>query len=143
MRGSGGHGPHAGQRLATVGAPLDSARPALVMLHGRSGGPEDMIELADHLTLPDIAVLAPKAAGGPWSPDSFLAPLAINEPGLSSGISVVLDILDDLARQGVGPDRIVLIGFSQGACLAAEVAARLARPFRALVGPVGRTCRYG
>lgn len=96
-----------------------------------------MIGLADHLALPDIAVFAPEAAGRSWWPDSFLAPLEANEPGLGSGLSVVSDILDDLVGQGVGPDRTALIGFSQGACLAAEAAARLARPFRAVAALSG------
>ncbi|MFD2740918.1 alpha/beta hydrolase [Sulfitobacter aestuarii] len=132
-----GTGPHAGQRLVTAGAPLDRARLALVMIHGRGGAPEDMVSLADHLALPDLAVLAPQAAGRSWWPDSFLAPLAANEPGLSSGLGVISNLLDDLAEQGFGPERVALVGFSQGACLAVEAAARLARPFRAVAALSG------
>lgn len=132
-----GTGPHAGQRLATAGAPLQRARLAVVMIHGRGGAPEDMVGLADHLALPDLAVLAPEAAGRSWWPDSFLAPLEANEPGLGSGLSVVASLLDDLAEQGFGPERIALVGFSQGACLAIEAAARLARPFRAVAALSG------
>jgi predicted esterase len=102
------------------------------MIHGRGGAPEDMVGLAEHLALPDLAVLAPAAAGRSWWPDSFLAPLEANEPGLASGLSVVSSLLDELAEQGFGPERIALVGFSQGACLAIEAAARLARPFRAV-----------
>ncbi len=132
-----GSGPHAGQRLVAAGAPPDRARLAAVMLHGRGGAPEDMIGLADHLGLPDLAVLAPEAAGRSWWPDSFLAPLEANEPGLGSGLSVVEALLDDLAAQGFEAGRIVLAGFSQGACLAAEAAARLARPFHAVAALSG------
>ncbi|TNF21605.1 MAG: phospholipase [Rhodobacteraceae bacterium] len=132
-----GSGPHSGQRLVSAGAPLARARLALVMIHGRGGAPEDMVGLADHLALPDLAVLAPQAAGRSWWPDSFLAPLAANEPGLGSGLSVVSALLDDLAAQGFGPERTVLAGFSQGACLAIEAAARLARPFRAVAALSG------
>ncbi len=127
-----GTGPHAGQRLVTDGAPLHRAQLAAVMIHGRGGAPEDMIGLADHLALPEMAILAPAAAGRSWWPDSFLAPLEANEPGLGSGLSVVSALLDDLAAQGFGPERIALAGFSQGACLAIEAAARLARPLRAV-----------
>ncbi|MEX3314192.1 alpha/beta hydrolase [Sulfitobacter sp. PS-8MA] len=124
-----GAGPHAGQPLVTAGAPLECARLAVVMIHGRGGGPEDMVGLADHLALPDLAVLAPQAAGRSWWPDSFLAPLEANEPGLSSGLDVISNLLEDLAERGFGPERVALVGFSQGACLAVEAAARLARPF--------------
>ncbi len=134
---TGGSGPHAGQRLAVAGAPLSRARLAVIMLHGRGGAPEDMIGLADHLALPDLAVLAPEAADRSWWPDSFLAPLKANEPGLGSGLSVVEALLDDLASEGIGPKRIVLVGFSQGACLAVEAAARLARPFHAVAALSG------
>ena len=134
---TGGTGPHAGRRLLAAGAPLAHARLALVMLHGRGGAPEDMAALAEHLALPDVAVLAPEAMGRSWWSDSFLAPLAANEPGLSSGLSAVEALLDDLAGQGFGPERVALAGFSQGACLAAEAAARLARPFRAVAALSG------
>ncbi|WP_099826895.1 alpha/beta hydrolase [Oceaniglobus indicus] len=132
-----GTGPHGGQRLISAGAPPAGARLAVVMIHGRGGSPEDMIGLADHLALPDLAVLAPEAGGRSWWPDSFLAPLAANEPGLGSGLSVVEALLDDLQAAGFGPERVALVGFSQGACLAVEAAARLARPFRAITALSG------
>ncbi|CTQ34432.1 alpha/beta hydrolase [Jannaschia rubra] len=132
-----GHGPHAGQRLVVAGARLETDRLAVVMTHGRGGSPEDMVGLTDHLALPDLAVVAPEAAFRSWWPDSFLAPLEANEPGLGSGLSVVEALLDDLAEQGFGPERTVLVGFSQGACLALEAAARLARPFRAVAALSG------
>lgn len=132
-----GQGPHAGRRILATGAPLGSARLALVMLHGRGGAPEDMIGLAEHLAVPDVAVLAPEAAGRSWWPASFLAPLAANEPGLASGLSAVEGLLDELQRAGVEPERTVLAGFSQGACLALEAAARLARPFHAVAALSG------
>ena len=131
-RRTGGAGPHAGRRLAAGGAPLDRASHVLILLHGRGGTSEDMLALGAHLALPDVAMLAPEAAGGSWWPASFLAPLEANEPGLSSGLSVVSAMLDDLAAQGIGAERILLGGFSQGACLAVEAAARLARPFHAV-----------
>ena len=132
-----GTGPHAGQRLVSAGAPLERARLALVMIHGRGGAPEDMVGLAQHLALPDLAVLAPQAAGQSWWPDSFLAPLTANEPGLGSGLSVITSLLDDLSEQGFDPSRVALVGFSQGACLALEAAARLARPFCAVAALSG------
>lgn len=129
---TGGTGPHAGQRLLSAGPAPERAAHVLVLMHGRGGSPEDMLGLAAHLALPDVAVLAPGAAGQSWWPASFLAPLEANEPGLSSGLSVVAAVLDDLAARGVSPERVVIGGFSQGACLAVEAAARLARPVRAV-----------
>lgn len=134
---TGGFGPHAGQRLAMDGTPLSRARLALVMMHGRGASPEDMLGLHSHLAIPDVAAIAPAAAGRSWWPDSFLAPLEANEPGLSSALSVIEALLDDLDRAGFGPERVVLAGFSQGACLALESAARLARPFHAMAALSG------
>ena len=134
---TGGENPHAGRRIAAGRAPIARARLAMVMMHGRGGSPEDMLGLAEHLAVPDVAALAPEAAGRSWWPDSFLAPLAANEPGLSSGLSVVGALLDELERAGFGAERTVLMGFSQGACLALEAAARRAGPFRAVAALSG------
>ena len=135
--GIGGGGPHAGVRVARAGVPLARARLVLLMAHGRGGSPEDMLRLAEHLALPDAAVVAPAAAGGSWWPASFLAPVAANEPGLSSGLGVFQALTGQLQEGGVGADRIVLMGFSQGACLALEYAARSGRAFRGVVGLSG------
>ena len=121
-------GPHAGGRVAQAGAPLTRARLAVVMAHGRGGSPEDMLRLAEALALPDVAYLAPAAAGGSWWPASFLAPVEANEPGLSSGLGVLDGLMEQLEEDGFGPDRIAVMGFSQGACLALEYAARSGRP---------------
>ena len=107
------------------------------MLHGRGAGADDMLGLHAHLALPDVAAIAPEAAGRSWWPDSFLAPLASNEPGVSSALAVVGSLLNDLERAGFGPERTALVGFSQGACLALEAAARLAQPFRAVAALSG------
>ena len=130
-------GPHAGGRVAQAGTPLARARVVLVMAHGCGGSPEDMLRLAEHLALPDAAFVAPAAAGGSWWPASFLAPLAANEPGLSSGLGVLRSLIGQLQDSGIGMDRIVLMGFSQGACLALEYAARSSRVFRGVVGLSG------
>ena len=127
-----GAAPHAGARIVTDGAPLSRARLALVMAHGRGGSAEDMLALAKHLGVPDVAALAPQAAGRSWWPDSFLAPLAHNEPYLSSALSVLDAVIERLGDEGFGPERIVIAGFSQGACLALEHAARAGRPYRAV-----------
>lgn len=132
-----GMGPHADGRVARGGAPLARARVVLVMAHGRGGSPEDMLRLAEHLALPDAAILAPAAAGGSWWPASFLAPIAANEPGLSSGLGVFHTLIGQLQDSSIGTDRIVLIGFSQGACLTLEYAARSGGVFKGVVGLSG------
>ncbi|WP_324754183.1 alpha/beta hydrolase [Roseovarius sp. Pro17] len=129
--------PHGQGRVLSGGAPLTRARLAMIILHGRGGAPEDMVRLGDHLGLPDIAVRAPEAAGNSWWPDSFLAPLASNEPGLSSALGVIGKISDELAEEGFGPERTVVLGFSQGACLALEYAARAGTPFACVAGLSG------
>lgn len=129
--------PHVGGGVAWGGAPLARARLAVVMLHGRGGSARDMLDLAEHLAIPDIAYLAPEAAGHSWWPQSFLAPLAANEPGLSSSLGAVARLMEQLEGEGFGPERTVALGFSQGACLALEYAARAGRPLRAVVGLSG------
>jgi phospholipase/carboxylesterase len=107
------------------------------MLHGRGASPEDVLGLAGHLAVADIAYLAPEAAGHSWWPQSFLAPLSANEPGLSSGLRVVAGLVEQLRQQGFRPERIALLGFSQGACLALESVARAGGPLHAVVGLSG------
>ncbi len=116
--------PHDAQPLARLGAPLDRAGAAVVLVHGRGDSARGILGLAAEIDRPDLAWLAPQAAGGAWYPQSFLAPLDANEPGLSSGIAAVLRAVTEAEAAGIPRSRIVLGGFSQGACLALETAAR-------------------
>jgi len=117
-------GPHDNQPLVAIGAPLPEAAAAVVLVHGRGDSARGILGLAAAFDRPDLAYLAPQAAGGAWYPHSFLAPLADNEPGLSSGIRAVLRAVAAAEAAGIPRARIVLGGFSQGACLIAETAAR-------------------
>ena len=63
--------------------------------------------------------------------------MAQNQPGLSSGLSVLAGLVAALERGGVASTRIALLGFSQGACLTLEFAARHARRYAAVVGLSG------
>jgi predicted esterase len=130
-------GPHQGQPVLSAGLPLDHSRVAMVLVHGRGATAESMLELADALARPHFAYLAPQAAANSWYPNSFLAPLASNEPGLSSGIKAIADVLARVAAAGIAPERTMLGGFSQGACLALEYAARHAQRYGGLVGLSG------
>jgi predicted esterase len=121
------------QRLSARGAALTAARVAVVMLHGRGATAASILELAGLFDQPEAAYLAPQAPGGTWYPNSFLAPLEANEPHLGSALATVGSVLDDVAAAGVPAERTVLLGFSQGACLAAEAAARRGRPLGGLI----------
>lgn len=141
--------PHGGQPALEAGAPVDLAAAAVILVHGRNASPGNILELADRFDRADVAYVAPAAAGGTWYPQSFLAPIAANEPGLSSGIAVIAALVEELAASGLREDQIVIAGFSQGACLTAEFAARHARRFGGLViftggvvGPDGTPREY-
>ncbi len=119
------------------------------MVHGRNARPQDILTLVPQLARPEITYLAPAAANNTWYPNSFLAETAKNEPALSSALSTLDRIVRDLAARGTTKDRIVLLGFSQGACLCAEFAVRHAVRFGGLVvfsggliGPPGTTWNY-
>ena len=130
-------GPHQGQPVLTAGEPLDKAKAAMIMVHGRGATAEDILSLTPELNQPGFAYLAPQAAGYAWYPNSFLAPIASNEPGLSSALAVITSLFAKLAEAGISPERTILLGFSQGACLSLEFAARNARRYGGLAGLSG------
>lgn len=116
--------PHADAPVRTAGAPLAEAAGAVVLLHGRGATAEGILGLAAELGRTDLAFLAPQAAGGAWYPQSFLAPIRANEPWLSSAVRAALRAVGQAEAAGLDRRRVVLGGFSQGACLACEAAAR-------------------
>lgn len=135
--------PHGGLLVETAGVPLDAARAALVLLHGRGGDARGILALASEVeridpgSMAGFAVVAPRAAGHQWYPDRFMAPLENNAEGLASALAVVAALLDRIGEAGIPPERLVLGGFSQGACLALEFAARDARRRGGVVGLSG------
>ena len=116
--------PHAGQPVITAGLPLGEAPAAVIMVHGRGASPQNILELVPLLGHPNLTYLAPSAANGTWYPNSFMAPIASNEPGLSSALGVMASLVRRIEAAGVPQSRIVLLGFSQGACLSGEFAVR-------------------
>lgn len=130
-------GPHDGQLVLERGTPLSDARGVLVLVHGRGDSAEGILGLADRLPIDGLAVLAPQAAEHTWYPNRFLAPVASNEPWLSSGLGVMHDLVRQAADAGLGADRVVLAGFSQGACLALEYAVRHPRRYGGVIGLSG------
>jgi predicted esterase len=137
-------------RIVRAGPPAAAARHTVVFVHGRGGAADDVLGLADGIALPDVAYVAPEAPGRTWYPLSFLAPIEQNEPALSAALAAIRRVISELDAQQVAADRIALIGFSQGACLALEFAARHARRYAAivgfsggLIGPPGTPREYG
>ncbi len=116
--------PHRDQPVRTLGAPLAQAAAAIVLLHGRGASAEDILGLAGEMYDERIAYLAPQAAGHQWYPYSFLAPIAENEPWLSSALAKVGAVVKLAVDGGVPLERIFICGFSQGACLSTEFIAR-------------------
>lgn len=129
--------PHGGGPVETAGVALDVASRAVVLVHGRGATAGSILTLHEELAVADTAYLAPGAAGRTWYPNSFLAPVASNEPGRSSGLGVISAILEELSTAGIQPAETVLLGFSQGACLATEFAARHPRRYGGVVGLSG------
>jgi phospholipase/carboxylesterase len=114
------------------GAPAHRAGAGLVMLHGRGGTAADMLAFAESLGLPDLAVIAPEAPGRMWWPVSFLASTADLAPWLERALASVSGAVEALVEEGLTRPAISIFGFSQGACLALEFAARHGRG----LGPV-------
>jgi predicted esterase len=129
--------PHGNGPVLRHGPDARHARLAMILVHGRGGSAEDLLGTAAELRSDDILYVAPQAAGHTWYPYSFLTPMERNEPGLTSGLNKISSLIDALRHEGLGPDRVGLLGFSQGACLALEYAARHARRYAAIVGLSG------
>ncbi|MFC7044184.1 alpha/beta hydrolase [Halobacteriaceae archaeon GCM10025711] len=117
-------GPHQDQPLVTGGADLDDAEAAVVLVHGRGATARSILDLADEFDRSGVAYLAPQAAGNTWYPNAFTAPVASNEPGRTSGLQAIADAVAEAEAAGVPTDRVLVLGFSQGACLASEFVAR-------------------
>jgi predicted esterase len=143
------NGPHQGQKVYTAGQELAEAGAAMILVHGRGATAPSILELAPVLHHDDLAYLAPQAAGQTWYPYSFLNPIEQNEPGLSSGLQVLADLVAQVEAAGIPAEKIIIGGFSQGACLASEFVARNARRYGGLlafsgglIGPPGTPRQY-
>lgn len=141
--------PHAGEPLAMAGTPLGQSATVVILVHGRNAAPPNILDLVPRFARPDVTYLAPAAAGRTWYPLSFMAEKEKNEPGLSSGLWVLEHLVGEVVARGIRRDHIVLLGFSQGACLTAEFAVEHADRYGGvilysggLVGPPGTTWTY-
>lgn len=117
-------GPHQQSYTARAGVDMKEADAAMIMVHGRGASAESILTLADEFDNGKIHYAAPQASGSTWYPYSFLAPTDQNEPGLSSGLQAIFDLVSELEENGIPKEKILILGFSQGACLASEFAAR-------------------
>jgi phospholipase/carboxylesterase len=148
--GNVGPDPHQGSPVIAIGEPLSRASYAMLLLHGRGASAEDILSLASAYFLePGFAFLAPQAANHTWYPNRFLEPIEVNEPWLTSALNLIHGLLDRISAAGILPERTLLLGFSQGACLTLEYAARHARRYGgiaglsgALIGPDGTSRDY-
>jgi predicted esterase len=140
---------HRVEDTITASAPKERAKAAVILVHGRGATPESMFPLAEAFGRDDILYLAPRASGNTWYPNSFLAPIEANEPWLSSALSLIGALVAQLERDGFASGRIGILGFSQGACLTCEFAARNTRRYGMIaaltggvIGPPGMSRNY-
>jgi predicted esterase len=140
---------HEAQPTLQLGPDIDEAARVAILLHGRGSSADAMAPLAEAVDPGEATFLIPQAAQNRWYPNSAFAPLATNEPDLSSALAAIDAIVAELREQGVSDDQLFFGGFSQGACLAAEYVARNARPYGglfvlsgALIGPPGTPRDY-
>lgn len=134
---------HQNQPALQAGAPLEQAKAAMILLHGRGASAEDILSLAREFTAPNVAFVAPQAAGHTWYPNRFIAPASSNEPHLTSALETIGGIVAKLNEAGIASDHIFLLGFSQGACLALEYVARNPQRYAGMVALSGALIENG
>ena len=141
--------PHFGQKTQNAGSKLADASAAMIMIHGRGASASSILTLHEVIDNQNISYIAPQAEKSTWYPYSFLAPLEENEPGITSAMYVIEKIIEEINQAGISNDKIYLLGFSQGACLSLEFAARHAQKYGGifalsggLIGPPGTPRDY-
>lgn len=133
MNGNNVHG----KNIFSAGKNIRDAGNVLIMLHGRGGSAEDILSLAQYFSLEDYTLLAPQATNSTWYPYSFLSPPLQNEPWLSSALSLLKEIVNDIKLQKISEENTYFLGFSQGACLMLEFVTRNAAKFGGVVAFTG------
>ena len=125
---------HEKQPVFHAGKSLLHADTAMILIHGRGATSQSIMTLAAHFQRDDMAYLAPQAAQNTWYPHSFLAPIEANEPYLSSALAVIARLVQEIEDEGAIPtEKIIIGGFSQGACLASEFVYRNPRKYGGLL----------
>ena len=126
-----------GQPVLSYGKPLSEASAAMIMIHGRGASATSILRVGEALGMPGVALLAPQAAHGTWYPQAFMSPIEWNEPGITSALKTISRVLAQVEAAGIPTERTLILGFSQGACLATEYAARNARRYLGIAGLSG------
>lgn len=126
-----------GKQFIQAGTAIQEAKKAAVLLHGRGSSAQGILSLQHHLQLTDAAIFAPQATNNTWYPHSFIAPVEQNEPALDSALSLVDHVVAEIDGHGMPLEHVFIVGFSQGACLALEYAARHARRYGGVVAFTG------
>ncbi|MCC9061564.1 alpha/beta hydrolase [Flavobacterium piscisymbiosum] len=121
----------------TDGVPLNDAKKALIMIHGRGASAHDILSISKHLKVDDFALVAPQAENRTWYPYSFLAPINENEPSFSKSLEAIHNVVVAIQQNGIEKENIYFLGFSQGACLALEFTARNAAKYGGVVAFTG------
>jgi len=130
-------GPHQDQPVFYKGKKLEVADAAMIMIHGRGATAQSILALSGEFGTQNVAYLAPQADSNTWYPYSFLSPIEMNEPGITSGLAKIDSLINDLISKGFSTDKIFLLGFSQGACLTLEYVARNPAKFGGVIGLSG------
>lgn len=120
-----------------LGPTLGEAAGAVILIHGRGSSGRDIVSLAEAILTKDVAWLAPTASEGSWYPQRFLVPLKQNEPWLGRALQTIDELVLEANAAGIPSERIGLVGFSQGACLALEYAIRHPRRYGFIGGLSG------
>lgn len=130
-------GPHQNQQIVTGGKPAANAEIAMILIHGRGASAQSMMLFAKEFARADLHYRALQANGHSWYPHSFMASKEMNEPGISSGLQAIHDQIVAVGEKEIPAEKVVLLGFSQGACLTTEFAARHPRRYGAIIGLSG------
>lgn len=131
------NGLHQSQPIIQSGTKLDDAKAVMIMIHGRGAKAKDILSLSAEFNFDGAAYLAPQAKDNTWYPFSFLNPIEMNEPGITSGLALIDSIVEMLLQKGFTSEQIYLLGFSQGACLSLEYAVRNPKKFGGVIGLSG------
>ncbi len=129
--------PHHSSKILVEGTELDKAKAVMIMIHGRGATAESILDISQYFIVDDVSYIAPQANEGVWYPFSFLMPTEQNEPGITSGLQKISEIVDHVVASGISEQKIMLLGFSQGACLSLEWTARSSKNIGAIFGLSG------
>jgi predicted esterase len=124
---------HEDQPVFSAGTKLEDAFAAMILLHGRGAGAQDILSLSTYLDRPGLAFLAPQAEGYTWYPNRFIFPIEQNEPYLSAALRTIDRIVREVEAKGITTNKIFIAGFSQGACLASEYVIRNPKRYGGLI----------